>query len=379
MSPEYAGDAKGYLQYPKPSGSIDPQHIVVNAASLAVAEMNSAFNWINEELIGEDLDLDFKLDDTPSFFAQCKVTASVPSRALTIYVGLGCIPSLVGITNRLLQLQRGGPLMLEIEMQGRHDVDAEKWHPRENRVGALIYDYVNKRNTSTSTADAILLIFFHEVAHALRGHHWLPPAENVSAKKHRRALESDADFCAGYLFMKYQLKKLSDENRSYAENLDELCERLAVAAASLNCALQIWRSDVSELYHLPQVRIKDNIMGSYWAWHELNISRGFIELINKAHGHLASLDHVLGFRLEQWIAEDDSRNIDDEKERGMVTEPIIQSIYEKALTLERGPIRGVRTLSNSIMKRRENYRPVSFYSYSPILFQINTAGVRSDI
>lgn len=114
----------------------------------------------------------------------------------------------------------------------------DKWHPTRNPVGRLVYDYGNERDTSTSTADSVQLLFFHEIAHALRGHAWINPQDGVGAAAHRRALESDADWCAGYLFVKHELLKLSAADRLVEENLTKLCERLAVASASLNWALQ---------------------------------------------------------------------------------------------------------------------------------------------
>ena len=364
MSPEYVGEAIGYLQYNKPNNSLDPQHIVVHAANSTVIELTKAFKWITDELGDADLALDFKLDDTPYFFAQCRRTRDLPNRALTIYVGLGCIPVFVGITNRLLHMQNAGPIMLEAEMQGRLNMlmPMDKWHPKINPVGRLIYDYVNERNTSTSTVDSVLLIFFHEIAHALRGHAWIKPSSDVSEEAHRRALESDADWCAGYLFMKYELRKLSSEDRSVQKNLIEICERLAVASASLNCALQVKSDNASELYHLPYMRTRDNFFGAELAWHEFNLPHNFVDLINEAYGQLALLDKILAQRLEQWIAQDDPRNIADEAERQTITEPIVRGFHEEALQFERGPIKGARVLWNSIKHPKPSYRPKSFYS-----------------
>lgn len=117
MSPEYATDAVGYLHYDK--SAPDAQQVVSHAASLTVARLTEAFQWIINELIDTDLTLDFMLDDSTPFFAQCTPTKSFPNRAITIYFGLGCIPVLVGITNRLLHMQKSGPIALEAEMQGR--------------------------------------------------------------------------------------------------------------------------------------------------------------------------------------------------------------------------------------------------------------------
>jgi Zn-dependent peptidase ImmA (M78 family) len=366
MSPEYACDAIGYLQYQKPIGSIDPQHIVIHAANSAVSELKKPFKWIADELADADLTLDFMLDDTPYFFAQCTPTRGQPNRALTIYIGLGCIPVFVGITNRLLHFQKAGPLMLEAEMQGRLNIhmSTEKWHPKSNPVGMLTYDYVDERNTSTSTVDAMLLIFFHEVAHALRGHAWIRPNSATNAKAHRRALESDADFCAGYLFMKYELQKLDNENRMGEEPLSELCQRLAVASASLNCALQVRINDASELYHLPHMRTRDNYFGAELAWNESKIEYDFVEFINDAYGQLGILDKIIAQRLSTWIAQDDPRNVSDENERKTTTELIVRGFHERALQLERGPIKGARILWNSIMYPKLNFRPASYYLHS---------------
>lgn len=365
MSPEYVVDAEGYLRYQKPNDSIDSVDFVIHAAECSVTALEDAYKWVNEEFEKSDLTLELKLDDSPEFFAQCSPTSASP-RAVTIYVGLGCVPVLVGITNRLLHLQKSGPTLLEMELQGRltEFTASARWHPRTNPVGTLVYDYIDERNTSSSTVDAILLIFFHEIAHALRGHLWIKPDSDQIASVHRRALESDADWSAGYLFVQYQLDKLRRASQKVDDHLAEMGERLAVASASLNCALQLWRSDTSKLYHLPHVRTRDNLYGAEEAWRTHNLSLDFPELINTAYSQLALLDRLLAPRMPQWVTEDDARNLADEAEWHSVTLPTIRALSEKLLQLEHGGIAGQRSDGTSISEIRPNYRAKSFYSYS---------------
>jgi len=366
MSLEYAHEAKAYLGYNRPAKEPDSQNIVLHAAHHTVAEMQKAFEWVNNQLNYTGITLDLKLDDTPFFFAQCQPTSREPNPAFTIYIGLGCIPAFVGITNRILHMQNSGPLMLEIEMQGRLSIfgPMEKWHPNSNPVGVLIYDYVRDRNTSTSTADTTLLLFFHEVAHALRGHAWIKARNGVSTVNHTRAKESDADWCAGYLFVKHELAKLILANGLNVENLSDLCDRLAVASASLNCAFQVKSDLSSEYYHLPHTRAMDNLSGAGIAWREFNISASFVDLFNNAYNQLTLLDRMLSQRLEQWIARDDPRNIADEAEKERVTDSIVRGFHEEALQFERGPIKGARIAWESLAHPTPNYRPRSFYRTS---------------
>lgn len=366
MSPEYAADAEGYLRYEKPDDSIDSVDFVIHAAECSVTALKDAYKWVNEEFRKSNLTLELKLDDSPGFFAQCRLAASNPTRAVTIYVGLGCIPVLVGITNRLLHMQKSGPILLEMELQGRltEFTASAKWHPRTNPVGTLVYDYVDERNTSSSTVDAILLILFHEVAHALRGHLWIRPDPDAIGSAHRRALESDADWCAGYLFVQYQLDKLTREGRVVDDHLAEMGERLAVASASLNCALQVWRSDTSKLYHLPHVRTRDNLYGAEEAWRTHNLSLDFIGLINTAYSQLGLLDGLLAPRMPQWVPQGDPRNLTDETEWHSVTLPTIRALSQKLLQLEHGRPTGQRSVETSTSEIRPNYRAKSFYSYS---------------
>jgi hypothetical protein len=365
MSPEYAADAKGYLRYEKPDDSIDSVNCVIHAAECSVTALKDAYKWVDQELGKSDLTLELKLDDSPGFFAQC-CPASGPNRGVTIYVGLGCVPVLVGITNRLLHMQISGPNLLEMELQGRFTelTTSARWHPRTNPVGNLVYDYADERNTSSSTVDALLLIFFHEVAHALRGHLWVRPDADASGSAHRRALESDADYVAGYLFVQYQLDKLRRDSHNVDDYLTEMGERLAVASASLNCALQVWRSDTSEFYHLPHVRTRDNLYGAEEAWRRHNLSLDFLELINTAYSQLALLDRLLAPRMPQWVTQDDPRNLTDETERHSVTLPTIRALSEKLLPLEHGSVTGRRSVGTSISDTRPNYRATLFYSYS---------------
>jgi hypothetical protein len=363
MSLEYADEAKAYLRYKRQTEEPDAEHVVLHAAGLTVKELQKAFEWVNNELNCRDVTLNLQLDDTTFFFAQCRPTSPEPNPAFTIYIGLGCIPAFVGITNRILHMQNSGALMLEFEMQGRLSAfgSVEKWHPSRNPVGVLSYDYISERNTSTSTADTALLLFFHEIAHALRGHAWIKAREGVSVEAHARAKESDADWCAGYLFGKHELTKLTLANRLNDENLSNLCDRLAVASASLNCAFQVKSDLSSELYHLPHTRTMDNLYGAELAWREFNISASFVEFINKAYGQLTLIDRMLSHRLEQWVARDDPRNIVDKAEKQTLTDSIVRGFHDEALRYERGPIKGARTVWESLMHPKTNYRPRSFY------------------
>jgi len=366
MSLEYAHEAKAYLGYKRPLDEPDSQDFVLHAAHQTVVDLQKAFEWLNDHLNHAGINLDLKLDDTPFFFAQCQPTRCEPEPAFTIYVGLGCIPAFVGITNRILLMQNAGPLPLEIEMQGRLSTfgKMKKWHPSSNPVGLLNYDYLGGRNTSTSTADTTLLLFFHEVAHALRGHAWIKARDGVSTASHTRAKESDADWCAGYLFVKHELEKLIQVNGVNQENLGALCDRLAVASASLNCAFQV-KSDLSSVnYHLPYTRAMDNLSGAEIAWREFNVSANFVDLFNNAYNQLTLLDPMLSQRLEQWIARDDPRNIADEAEKKRVTDSIIHGFHEEALRFERGPIKGARIAWKSLVNPKPNYRPRSFYRTS---------------
>jgi len=366
MSPEYAADAEGYLRYKKPDDSIDSLDFVIHAAECSVTALKDALQWVNEEFGKSDLTLELKLDDSPGVFAQCCPVASVQGRAATIYVRLGCVPVLTGITNRLLHLQKSGPVLLEMELQGRLTgfTASERWHPRTNPVGTLLNDYLSERNTSSSTADALLLIFFHEAAHALRGHLWIRPEPPAIASVHRRALESDADWAAGYLFVLYQLDKLKRENQILEDHLAEMGERLAIASASLNCTLQVWRSDTSNVYHLPHVRTRDNVYGAEEAWRTHNLPLDFLGLINTAYSQLVLLDRLVAPRMPEWVAQDDPRNLADDTEWRSVTLPTIRALDEQLLQLEYRSIKRRRSLVTSIAETGPNYRAASFYSYS---------------
>lgn len=369
MSPEYATNAKGYLRYEKPHDSVDSVDFVIHAAECSVTALQDAYKWVDREFGKSHLTLELKLDDSPGFFAQCCPSPG-PDRVVSIYVGLGCVPVLVGITNRLLHMQKAGPIFLEMELQGRlaELTTPVKWHPRTNPVGTLIYDYVDERNTSSSTADALLLIFFHEIAHALRGHLWIRPNAEVSGSAHRRALESDADWVAGYLFVQYQMDKLRRKCQKADDYLTEMGERLAVASASLNCALQVWRTDTSKFYHLPHVRTRDNLYGAEEAWRTHKLSLDFLELINTAYSQLALLDRLLAPRMPQWVTREDSGNLADETEWHTITLPTLLALSEKLLQLENGRVIGQRSAGTSISEIRPNYRATSFYSssYKPL-------------
>ena len=355
MSVEFADSASYYLNYNKGEFGAGADDIVVHAATTAIEQMREALTWVTGEIAEADFHFDLMLEDADVFWAGCKKISNPPKYAFIIYVSLGCIPVLVGITNRLLHMQKAGPIILAMEIQGDGPID--KWHPELNPVGRLMYDYVNLRNTSTTTADAIGLIFFHEIAHATRGHFWIDQNLEVNSLDHRRAMESDADWSAGYLFMKYELHKLGAENYNNQEALTEIIDRLAVASASLNFALQINDGNSGGSYHLPHTRTLDNFFGAETAWQELKLPYSFVDLINEAYGQLALVDKVVAARLDQWITRDDPRNLEDEAKKKTVTEPIVRGFHQQAVQLERGPVKGARVIWDAIVYPKPTYRP----------------------
>ena len=319
-------------------------------------KVQAAFEWIAADLAGSDLSIEIELDDLPRFFAQCRPTADFPHRVCKIYIGLACVPIFVGIMNRLRDLQDSGPLMLAMEVQGEGAFDTP-WDPRIDPVGrSLIYDYAEDENTTTSTAKAMLLIFFHEAAHALRGHGWIPCDGEVSQEKHRRAIESDADWSAGYLYMKYALSQVSEEQMSDPLVLEKLTHDLALASSSLVFALQVHSDTEDQSYHLPHSRSMDIFNGAEIAWFEFNVPGDFVELLNNTANHLAVIDMIVSKRLEYWVQRDDPRHAIDEQEKYEVTIPICNGFSNKAALLERGVLKGARDREaefvNDILQRK---------------------------
>ena len=344
---EHGPAAQQYLTYPTPKKGEEKraeQDVVSVVAKCTCTEVETALTWVKSALRGTNLVIDFRFEDSTEFVAECKNTGTLAARSYGICIGLGCVPIFVGITNRLRHVLLHGPLLLEAEMQGHIPMLADKWDPEHNPVGTLMYDWIDEPNTTTSTVDTMLLLFFHEIAHAVRGHFCVSRPVDFTPEAYRRALESDADWCAGYMFMKYEIENLKQSGKLDQNSPDALCSRLAVAAASLNCALQVEGNLESKAYHLPYNRTMDNLFGAAVAWHEFGLKASFDDRINDAIGRLIVVDKILAHRLAQWVRYDDPRNEVDQQERRTSTETITQAFHEEALKWERGPVVGARAL-----------------------------------
>lgn len=355
MSIEHFDTAEKYLCFNTSESGPSNLSAVRNAAALSIIEMQKCFEWIKSETNLTALSLEFRLDDTNYLFAQCQSFGRVPNRLCKIFIGLGCVPIFVGISNRLLHLRKAGALQLLIEIGATTPKDefVEQWDPKANPVGWLKYEYGLTPNTSTSTADAMSLIFFHEAAHATRGHVWIRRHSSVAPGDHRRALESDADWCAGYLFMKYELQKLSQESKNNEEVVSAVITRLVLASATLHFALQL-HSEESSSYHFPYTRMHDNAYGASAAWRAAGLPGDFFKIANDSYGHMGLIDEIVSDKIEQWIRRDDSRNILDEKSKRAITDPIIDGFRFQALSLEQGPIKGARRVVYRINASRQH-------------------------
>jgi len=331
--------ARAYLDFNKGKYAQAVCNNVCEIAHFSFEKLQSAFDWVTSNIAETDFALHFELIDTNQFSAQCEKTGDFPNRACVVSVSLGCVPSLVGITNRMLHLQKSGPMMLAMQLQG--DGPLEKWDPMDEPVGITVYDYGNELNTCESTADAMVLMLFHEVSHALRGHPWIGGASGFDEEIHRRALESDADWYAGYLFTKYELKKLEAKLSSCADDFRQIALRLAVSTATLNFALQLHSDKSLPIYHLPYVRTLDNLYGAEAAWVEEKTPGDFRDLMNSAYDTLSLTDRIVSYALPQWIRRDAPESIIDEKERLQITEPALRSLYAEVSAMERGPVKRV--------------------------------------
>jgi hypothetical protein len=339
MSPEWIGDAQGYLNFKRSLPGPCNEAVVVHAARLSVIKIQAAFDWINSDL----------LDDTPLFFAQMQPVKDFPSRVCTIYVGLGCVPIFVGITNRLHHMRESGPLTLAMESQGT-GAFGKKWDPIEDPVGTLTFEYGRVPNTSTYTADAMLLLLFHEATHALRGHSWISRSISVHPDDHNRALETDADWGAGYLFVKYELQMASKNSALKEADLAEIVSRLVLASTALLFALQIHSNTATTQYHLPYCRATDIFHGAEVAWREHGGLADFIKLRDGSIGHLGIIDQIVGHNLSGWVEHGSTRHELDENAKLTITQSIVHGFHDQASIVERGPIVGGRDSWRKIRK-----------------------------
>ncbi|KZN15912.1 MULTISPECIES: hypothetical protein [Pseudomonas] len=149
---------------------------------------------------------------------------------------------------------------------------ANQYRPGENSIHCL-FPGVQEPDEAGFEAlglalDACLLLYFHELAHAIHGHCDYIPKNNDEA----RALESDADFNAGTMFGVWVWHLPATYRKPKSE--EDMYRRLIRASYLLGTLLKAMSARSAE-YHHPTNRIRTFLGGGVFAFDKLGRSIKF--------------------------------------------------------------------------------------------------------
>lgn len=338
--------AKFYLDYSKSGPSIQTQLLSMIAQGVT-EELLKCFEWFSSEAKLDEAHVEFALRDSTELLAQ-----AIPKggkRNCDILVGLGCLAKFLGIANRMRNAMFGGVVRFSFQLGHFPQLKQEKWRPQEDPIGMLVADdgVAEFRHTAQIVIDAMLLLLLHEAAHFCRGHMWIEnKLPQFKPHEFRRAMESDADWGSGYLFLLWAAKKSPEDWAIYGPNKDSVIERLTLASECLYFAFQLYANNerVEPRYHLPYTRAIDTLEGASVAWAQLGKAEDFSTLVNDAYSKLGLIERIMPSVFESWIKYDEEKSVNDIKIRNTISIGILQNsvIRSQLQSLELSPLKGVR-------------------------------------
>lgn len=338
-------NAENYLNYSEQSYPIHADFLR-SVTRYIMGEIEPCFNWIKEEAEKDSGYVYMAYNDSRAWVANAK--EQMGERVADITMGLGCVARLLGIANRLATALSSGPTMFLSAVGAMPFLNEfyghKTWDPLVDPLGILMpkANTVNDYDDTIMIAkDAMLLLFFHEATHVCRGHLWIPKeVEGYKTHEVRRALEIDADWGAGRLFVEWKRKQQSctSFDRAFEKNL---IDSLTIASQCLYFAFQIYAdNDVKQPhYHLPYTRAIATLEGAHSIWREVCPVENFPELVNTAYSRLGFIEKILPYVFRDWIRVDDFKTTKDQEEYKNISKKALEDgvIFQKILRLKIGP------------------------------------------
>jgi hypothetical protein len=332
-----------YLQYNR-SGPSAHEEILKEIAVQAAGELQEWVDWLNQVAASDSVRFTLVFNDTSVFNASIKNISAFGSewREFAIIINLGCLPFLLGAGNRLAGMLRQRDQLPEVEQfLDRY----QGWDPAMDPVGMLTLEpgEFNLHKTTRIVLDALILILLHEATHGCRGHLSLPKIFR-EAFIYRRALESEADWGAGYLFIRGMASGVGSSNFS-PNNLNfRLVGRLVHAATCnyLGFQSQLTPSAAgTSLYYLPHTRSDCTYDGAQLAWLEAtNMKTDISGSINTTLLEFLYVEMVFSNLYPGWISHADDRSKNDKEHHRRYTNYILYKLVAQLAPKSAAPLKG---------------------------------------
>lgn len=327
--------------FPISDGKIVHEKILKQATKRASDELTQWADWINKQCENDKIKFVLCFDDDLDFNASIEppLTLNGEFREHPIYIVLGCVPVIMSVANRISQLLDDDTTASFFGM--------EPYNPIYGPMGTLTYDSGDGRpdfeRTIRIAIDAITLIFLHEVTHGCRAHQFFPEFfKNV----YRKAMESDADWGSGYMFVQGLLAGLSPRNgNSLSIGRSELAERLAFASQTTLLGFQSTRdpSKSESIYHLPYTRSRCIVFGAKLAWEESRaLGPDFFDAFYDVLAKMCMFDEIFHRTWAGWIGHAEKQSQDDWFIHDYFTVARLAEIHTALAHMEGGPIKALR-------------------------------------
>lgn len=316
------------------------------AAQMVAKELTAWADWINREIAptGHSINLYFTDGlDVDATVQEESAIVTAKERVTVVWMSLGSLPLLYGIANRFALSKEDHHEQSGLT-RSAHFHEWEKfrrWQPEVDPIGILEFDHdgfiIN--HTYQIVLDACVLMFLHEVTHACQAHLSVKEIVRKNAAaypQYRRAAEADADWGAGWLFMRghSMLEQHEKANR-------EIVSRLAFASNCHYLSFQYAYRDsggVAQLYHLPANRSQITSRGGSQAWADMGGDHktyydAFMETVLKM-----PLIELFGpMAMKSWIPYGDKRVSDDFRAYQTISLPLIYEITQRCVSLRSSP------------------------------------------
>lgn len=201
-------------------------------AGQSAVVLSNCNDWINSVISDHKQTIDIFFSDGTMFNARAgRYKCEAGTWQWGVEINLGSIARLLGCANRVLQMMDDNYLLTG-NASAFGSPRSLDWDPLGDPVGILTTtEQYDLESSFRLTVQALQLVYFHEVAHILSAHPYVPimsePLRSDYAL-YRRAVESEADFGAGWLYTWYTENHLIASGEPDEENQEQHLKELVM-------------------------------------------------------------------------------------------------------------------------------------------------------
>lgn len=275
------------------------------AAQSAVV-LSNCNDWINSVISEHKQTINIFFSDGTMFNARAgRYKCEAGTLQWGVEINLGSIARLLGCANRVLQMMDNNYLLTgdASAFGSPYSLD---WDPIGDPMGTLVMtEQYDLESSFRLTVQALQLVYFHEIAHILSAHPYLPIMRedyHSDYALYRRAVESEADFSAGWLYTWYTEDHLIASGAPDERNQEQHVKELVMAAMTTYIAFQLSSNPAvaGKEYHLPPTRVSCILSGAASWFKNFSPSRGLDDFVQNIFGFFP-VDFIFSQLSSKWL------------------------------------------------------------------------------